>query len=520
MNKTGRNPYDLKIRMFAGLLESSSLYIYDSPVMLPFKSLIQVDKESTIPVFVQLSNQLGQLIRQGTLKPGQRLPGTRQLAELLDLNRQTIVSAYDEGLAQGWLESRLGSGTYVAAHFPEVNPQTLPLNNDEITLGGKQPGYQFQSLGFLARPVLTNHSGLRLDDGFPDIRLAPMEELSRAYRSYFRWGNPQQHFGYGDTQGHLLLREQLSIYLNETRGLRTTADNVLITRGSIMGLHLTCQVLLRPGDTVVTGETTWAGATMNIQKTGASLITVPVDQHGIQVELLGELCQKQPVRLVYVTPHHHYPTTVTLRADRRVRLLQLAEQYGFVVLEDDYDYDFHFLSRPILPLASADRKGMVVYVGSLTKSVAPAFRIGYVVAPAVLIDELARLRRIIDRQGDPMLEFAIGQLFKTGELKRHFRKALRTYQARRDRFCDLLTAELPDTVAFTKPDGGMAVWTTFDPGINMEALAQRAGQRGLFLASGVSHNPPDQQLNSTRLGFASSTEDELERSVAVLKKVI
>ncbi|GAB2560359.1 aminotransferase-like domain-containing protein [Spirosoma areae] len=494
--------------------------------MLPFKSLIQLDRSLTTPVFLQLSDQLGQLIRAGTLAPGQRLPGSRQLAMLLQLNRQTIVAAYEEGLAQGWLESRAGSGTYVAAHVPEVKPQALTpdLRNAiprryGITDG--QPGYAVESLTFLDRPLLLMQStGLRLDDGFPDIRLAPMAELSRAYRSYFRWGNPQAHFGYTDTKGHPLLREQLSTHLNETRGLQTTPDNLLITRGSIMGLHLTSQVLLRPGDAVVTGETTWAGATMNFRKAGATVLTVPVDQQGIDVDALAAICQKQAVRLVFVTPHHHYPTTVTLRPDRRIRLLQLAEQYGFAILEDDYDYDFHYLSRPILPLASADRSGMVVYVGSLTKSVAPAFRVGYVVAPAALIDELARYRRIIDRQGDPMLEFAIGQLLKTGELKRHFRKALRTYHARRDRFCDLLTIELADVVQFTKPDGGMAVWATFDPAIDMDVMAQRASREGLLLASGVSHNPPGQRLNSTRLGFASSTEDELERSVAVLKKGI
>ena len=493
--------------------------------MLPIKSLIQLDKSSSTPVFVQVSNQLGQLIRSGILMPGQRLPGTRQLADLLDLNRQTIVAAYDEGIAQGWLESRSGSGTYVASHFPEVKPQFLtqaikPEENRMAVIRHDQPGYSFDTLDFLARPVLTNQDGLRLDDGFPDIRLAPMNELSRAYRSYFRWGNPQRHFGYSATKGHPLLREQLSIHLNETRGLRTTPDNVLITRGSIMGLHLTCQVLLRPGNVVVTGETTWAGATMNIQKTGATVATVPVDQYGIDVEKLAELCQQQSIRMVCVTPHHHYPTTVTLRADRRVQLLQLAEQHGFAILEDDYDYDFHYLSRPILPLASADRQGMVVYVGSLTKSVAPAFRIGYVVAPTALIDELAQLRRIIDRQGDPMLEFAIGQLFKAGDLNRHFRKSLRMYHARRNRFCDLLTTELSDAVTFTKPDGGMAVWATFDSRIDLESVAQRAGRNGLFLASGLSHNPPGQRLNGTRLGFASSTEDELERSVEILKKVI
>ncbi|GAB3711432.1 PLP-dependent aminotransferase family protein [Spirosoma flavus] len=491
--------------------------------MVSLVSLLKLDKASQTPVFVQLSNQLGQLIRIGTLKPGQRLPGTRQLAQGLELNRQTVVAAYDEGLAQGWLESRSGSGTYVATHFPEVVPQpfvadTLPADTDSSVID--TPGFAFETIDFLLRPVMTNTAGLHLDDGFPDIRLAPMEELSRAYRSYFRWGNPQQHFGYATTKGHPLLREQLSQHLNETRGLRTTPENILITRGSIMGLHLACQTLLRPGDIVVTGETTWAGATMNIRKAGATIQAIPVDQHGMDIDRLAQICEKQSIRLVFVTPHHHYPTTVTLRADRRIRLLQLAEQYGFVVLEDDYDYDFHYLSRPILPLASADRKGMVVYVGSLTKSVAPAFRIGYVVAPTALIDELARLRRIIDRQGDPMLEFAIGQLFKTGELKRHFRKALRTYQSRRDCFCDLLTHELGNEVEFTKPDGGLAVWARFGQDVDMQSLAIRAEQKGLFFSNGLSHNPPGQRLNGTRFGFASSTEAELERSVAVLKKLL
>lgn len=486
--------------------------------MLPFKSLIQLDKAAPQPVYGQLSEQLGQLIRAGILSAGQRLPGTRQLADLLDLHRQTVVAAYDDLLAQGWLESRPGSGTYVAAHLPDIRPQVLPTQTAPVE--GRETGFRFNRSPELVRAVLHSPSGLRFDDGFPDARLAPLDELSRAYRSYFKWGNPQAHVGYGDVKGHPLLREELSKHLNETRGLRTTPDNLLITRGSIMGMYLASQVLLRPGDAVVTGETTWAGATMNIRKAGATLLTVPVDQHGMDIDVLAQVCEKQAIRMVYVTPHHHYPTTVTLRADRRVRLLQLAEQYGFAVLEDDYDYDYHYLSRPILPLASADRRGMVVYVGSLTKSVAPAFRVGYVVAPTELIDELARLRRIIDRQGDAVLEYAIGQLFKTGEMKRHFRKSLRTYHARRDFVCDLLRADLSQVIQFQNPDGGMAVWARFDPSIDMASLAERAMRAGLYLSPGLVHNPAGEFLNCTRLGFASSTENELEQAVAVLKRVI
>lgn len=491
--------------------------------MLPFATLIHLDKSSPIPVFLQLSEQVNRLIRAGTLAPGSRLPGTRQLAQLLHLHRQTIVAAYDEGLAQGWLESRAGSGTFVAQHLPGAQPQPLAEPNGQTA--HEQPGYAFERRPHLTRPVLASPTGLRFDDGFPDVRLAPLDELSRAYRSYFRWGNPQGHFGYGDTKGHPLLREELARHLNETRGLNTTPDNVLITRGSIMGIHLTCQVLLRPGDVVVVGETTWAGATMNARQAGADVLTVPVDAHGLDVAALARVCEtglgtNRPVRLVYVTPHHHYPTTVTLRPDRRVRLLQLAGQYGFAVLEDDYDYDFHYLSRPILPLASADSRGMVVYVGSLTKSVAPAFRVGYVVAPTDLIDELARLRRIVDRQGDPVLEFAVGQLFKNGDLGRHFRKALRTYRARRDFLSDQLATELPTIVQFDKPDGGMAIWAKFDPSVNLPTLAERAARAGLYLSPGLSQDAAGTLVNGTRLGFASSTESELAQAIAVLKRLV
>ena len=485
--------------------------------MLPYATLICLNPALPQPLYLQLSEQLGQLIRTGTLAAGQRLPGTRLLSSQLALNRQTIVAAYDDLLAQGWLISRGGSGTYVAEHLPEVSPQSL---QSERTQPPNLPGYAFEQRTYLNRPVLISATGLRFDDGLPDARLAPLEELSRAYRSYSRWGNVQAHFGYADTRGHSFLREQLAAHLNATRGLQTTADNILITRGSIMGIHLVSQTLLRPGDVVVTGETTWASAVMNARHAGAQVRTVPVDQHGLDVEALSALCAKQTVRMVYVTPHHHYPTTVTLRADRRVRLVQLADQYGFAILEDDYDYDFHYLGRPILPLASADRQGMVIYVGSLTKSVAPAFRVGYVVGSTALIDELARLRRIIDRQGDPALEFAIGQLFETGEMKRHFRKALRTYLTRRDHLCTLLTSELPDQIQFTKPEGGMAIWATFGPTIDLPGIAERAGKAGLFMASGVAHSQAGHSLNSTRLGFASASEGELEQAVEVLKAVL
>ncbi len=198
-------------------------------------------------------------------------------------------------------------------------------------------------------------------------------------------GNPYVKLGYGDTKGSAWLRQELSVYLNETRGLKITADNILITRGTIMGLYLVSTGLLQSGDNVVVGELGWGGANMNFLQSGSNVLKVPVDEHGLVVEALEQLCKNQSVRLVYVTSHHHYPTTVALRADRRLKLLQLAEVHGFIIFEDDYDYDFHYLSKPLLPLASADRAGMVLYCGSFTKTISPAFRVGYLVGPENVI---------------------------------------------------------------------------------------------------------------------------------------
>ena len=259
----------------------------------------------------------------------------------------------------------------------------------------------------------------------------------------------------------------------------------------------------------------WGTATTNFVQAGAHIEPIEVDEYGLVVEELEKLCQQKTVRLVYVTSHHDYPTTVTLRADRRLNLLKLAKKYGFIVFEDDYDYDFHYLSKPLLPLASADRAGMVLYCGSFTKAISPAFRVGYLVGPEDVIAHLARLRRIIDRQGDLMLENTVAELLQTGVIERHLRKSLKEYRKRRDVFAELLQNELSDYVQFQLPDGGMAIWTLFDKSLDIERFAERCLKQELFFSNGKHLHPT---LNGTRLGFASSNEEELVRCVEVMKR--
>ncbi|MCF2444137.1 PLP-dependent aminotransferase family protein [Dyadobacter sp. CY345] len=488
--------------------------------MQPISSELIIDKLEKLPVYLQIANQLTDLIRKGIMQSGQQLPSSRQLADALNIHRKTVVRAYDELLAQGWLESKTGSGTFVAKHFPEINPQPLNDNPDKIIDTKKFAGFSFEDKPHLHRGVLKNASSLRLDDGFPDPRIAPLEELSRAYRTQLITGNSYVKLGYGDTAGSYWLRRQLSTYLNETRGLKTGPENILIVRGTVMGLYLSSTGLLNPGDNVALTELGWSGARMNFMQAGANILQIPVDEHGIIVDALDDICKKIKLRMLYVTSHHHYPTTVALRADRRLQLLALSEKYGFIIFEDDYDYDFHYLSRPLLPLAGADQAGMVLYCGSFTKTISPAFRVGYLVGPENVIKHLSLLRRIIDRQGDTMLENAMAELLQNGIIQRHLRKSLRTYRQRRDVICSLLHSHLSDFVQFQIPDGGMAVWTKFDKNIDLEKLAQKALKTGLYFSDGAESNLLPERLNATRFGFASSTVQELEQSVEILTKLL
>ncbi|MDP4250761.1 MAG: PLP-dependent aminotransferase family protein [Bacteroidota bacterium] len=483
--------------------------------MNPFLSLLSINKKGRQPLYLQIAGQLTDLIRNGSLPAGQRLMSTRQAADLLSLHRRTIVRAYEELLAQGWLDSQMGSGTFVARQLPEIHPQKL-LKRREITRPATTAGFSFDSLPHLNRELPYYTSRYHLDEGFPDSRLAPLEELSRAYKSQMLTGNPYVRLGYADPMGSSWLREELSSYLNETRGLKTNTENILITRGVIMGIYLVSTALLNRGDLVVVAEKGYQGANNNFLQAGAKLIKIPVDENGMQVELLEPLCVKKKIRLVYITSHHHYPTTVPLRVERRIRLLQLAEKYGFIIFEDDYDYDFHYLSKPLLPLAGSDTSGMVLYCGSFTKTISPAFRVGYLTGSENVIRHLSQLRRIIDRQGDSLLENAMADLLQQGVVQRHLRKSLRLYKARRDIFCDLLKVHLGKQLEFQIPDGGMAVWTNFDSGIDLTALSKKALQQDLYFSDGRNHHPDWSASHATRLGFASSTPEELERCVEIL----
>jgi len=491
----------------------------DSPILSPAFSNLHLDHHAGKAVYLQLAEAILSFIRNGQLRSGQKLPGSRDVAAMLNINRLTVAKAYEELQIQGWLESATGKGTFVSAHIPETKPTIL--GKPQTSPSRQKAGFDIRPKSYLDMSISVVDSQYHLDDGFPDPRQAPIQELYRAYRNQLTRSGLYQKFGkYSHPDGPAYYRDALSQYLNDTRGLKTTAANICSVRGTIMGLNLVCNALISPGDVVVSGIPGWVRAERNFIHAGAKHIGIPVDEHGIVVDELKKICKKRKVRMVYVTPHHHYPTTVSLRIDRRLELLRLANKYGFIIFEDDYDYDFHYKHKPLLPLASADENGMVIYCGSFSKSFSPAFRMGYLVASQNVIEHLGKVRLLLDRQGDHILDNAMAQLLNDGTIQRYLRKALSTYKDRRDHFCELLTTELQDAISFDIPEGGMTVWARFASSINLDKLANDALKKGLFISNGKLHQYPAVDLNAIRLGFASSAKEELTASVEILKQVI
>ncbi|MGH2624326.1 MAG: PLP-dependent aminotransferase family protein, partial [Sphingobacterium sp.] len=348
----------------------------------------------------------------------------------------------------------------------------------------------------------------------PDIRLTQIDDLSRIYSSNLKRKSNRAKMGYNQ-EGSEYFKEQLTHYLQLSRGLQICKDNLLITRSVEMSLYIISEILLEKDDLVVVGELSYFSANMIFQKSGSKIMTIPVDAEGIDTEALAEICEKKNIRMLYLTPQQHYPTTVSLSAQRRMEVLQLAKKYGFIILEDDHTYDFQYDKQALMPIASNDQDGMVIYVGSFGQSLAPGFRTGFIVAPSNLMMEMRKHLGIIDRQGDILMELALGEMIEEGAIHRHLKKSLKIYRERRDHLAKLLTTELADEVNFQLPSGGLAIWITWKLPINLMKLSQIAYKNNLFIPRTLLFQKIN--LSAMRIGFGHLNFDEMQKAISILK---
>lgn len=488
--------------------------------MLPYTSMITLNKNANMPLFIQITNELIKQIVRGRISPGLKLPGSRLMAEQLGVHRNTVITSYEELESQGWITAIPAKGNFINEKLPIVSTKLQETTVDNNSLKSSNFHFNNDNIPLEMGLLRTKNYDLHFDDGCPDVRIAPINVLAKHYKSILN-STSKYKFDYSsDLSGNRHLKKVLLKYLSETRGINVEADNLLITRGSLMGFYLLFKNLLQPNDNVVVGKLNYQPVNQIIKDFNGNLVPVSVDKDGLDVDEIEQICKKKTIRAVYVIPHHHHPTTVSLSCVRRMKLLILAKTYNFAIIEDDYDYDFHYKNSPILPLMSSDENGSVVYLGSFSKSLAPAFRLGYLIAPKNIIQKLTYSRRYIDRQGDMLMEQALAMMIEEGELRRHIRKALVIYKNRRDHFCGLLKSELGNAVNFKIPEGGLTVWTQFDTSIDLNELVINAAKKGLFMVNPKEYNPKGENIHSSRLGFASMNENELSKSIEIVKQII
>ena len=464
-------------------------------------------------VFVRIADAVTGDIRRGVLRAGDRLPSTRSLADELGVNRNTVVAAFDELVAQGWVTSRGSAGTFIAAALPE-----RPVRRTTTAARGiaTRLPYELTAVAAPSSAIGPADARFQLSAGIPDPRQFPRAVMARAYRRALRAPSANTTLGYCDPFGSSRLRSAIATMLRTERAIPAAPENILITRGSQMGVDLVARALIRPGDTVAVEELGYQPAWRAFEASGARLAPIALDEAGLVVERFGKL---RP-RCVYATPHHQYPTTVLMSPARRFALLERARRDRFAIFEDDYDHEFHFAGRPVAPLASTDLDGNVIYAGTLSKTLAPGLRLGFLAAPVAAIATLGAIRASIDRHGDHVLETAVAELLEEGELQRHAHKMRRIYAARRDAFADQLTHQLGGVLSFELPAGGITLWARVADGIDIPRWQQRALARGVAFTSAQAFALDRQPRPFIRLAFARYTESELNEAVRVLRNTV
>ncbi|MCC9043761.1 PLP-dependent aminotransferase family protein [Myroides sp. M-43] len=470
-------------------------------MLRPWPLQIQLNNTNNKAIYLQIADAIIEAIQLGQLKEEEALPGSRKLAEIIGVNRNTVIEAYDVLLSEGWIESKSRSGTYVSKLSGK---ETIKKKSKEVIEENKNQ---------------INYT-IMVDDGNPDTSIAPVEELARAYRQIFKRKGKWQMMGYSSPLGLYEFREHISKMLNHLRGMQVTAEEICISRGSQMAMYLVAQVLLKPNDYVIVEHPGYKKAWNTFEHAGAQLLYADVDSQGININQVEDYLKKyKNIKAIYLTPHHQYPTTATLSLQRRYKLIELSNQYNFSIIEDDYDYEFHYGHRPIMPISSLPNIANYVYIGTLSKVVAPSLRIGYIATDSQLIAKIGELRSIIDVQGDNIMEQAVLQLMEDGTIRKHLKKAHNYYKDKRDLTANLLDIHLKDIVEHTIADGGLAIWLVPLKKIKWSTLeAQLQKERIKIMGpSRFSYLP---ELQGIRFSFGSLTTQQIEESILILKKYL
>jgi GntR family transcriptional regulator / MocR family aminotransferase len=456
---------------------------------------LEFDPKSEQPLYRQLYDSVRAGILDGRFNAGLRLPASRALARSVGVSRITVTECYERLIAEGYLEARRGSGTFVRARLPELSPFALrkpdaPLDRELGDLSPRLSRYGTAVNVSLHRP--TPPDTLRLDRHGPDVSQFPRTVWAKLLARRLQ-GSDRSLLNYAqDFRGSPNLRNQLALYLAQARAVICDPDQILIVSGSQQAIYLAARILLNEGDQVAMESPGYYFAGWTFSSQGATIVPIPVDKYGIKV---AELTKQKDVRMVYVTPSHQFPTGASLTLSRRKALLAWARKNNAFILEDDYDSEFRYRERPLPALQGITPDGPVIYTGSFSKMLFPSLRLGYIVLPKPLFTTFRTAKLLNDMHSSLFHEQVLADFLAGGHLESHLRRMRTLYDRRRTLLIRILRDHFGKKVSISGDEAGMYLLARFQSSLSEEQAWDRAYKAGLRLErlywpGGVSEEKP------------------------------
>lgn len=466
-----------------------------------------LDRESHTPLYCQIAEQIRMQISEGRLPIGTRLPTVREMAALLHVTRLTAQSAYRELQSGGWIESTVGRGTYVSTTADNDTVRAM-IGHDAT------PDQVMRDIERIAR--LTGLRSMAYAE--PDPSLAPSAEFLR----FFNHPNAADHAltQYGSSQGDEALRVEL-VNLCEMRGVPATPEDIIITSGVMQGISLTTGCLTRPGDYVAVERPTYLGMLHVLNTFGVNGIGVPIDQDGVQIDVLERIVKERKIKFFYTIPTFQNPTGISLSPARRERLLELAHRYNFLIVEDDIYGFLSYDEKPLPAMRSMEPDSQhIIYLSSLSKVLMPGIRIGYMVVPPSLRDQMLFHRQAIDLSSPMLLQRATAYYLRRGRFKPHVERMNMKYRERRDELMRMMALRMPKTAQWTHPKGGFSCWVTL-PGDSMPPdLYQTALTHGIAFTPGEAFLTEPDGYRHMRLCFGGLSPDLIREAITILGRLL
>jgi 2-aminoadipate transaminase len=495
--------------------------------MLP----VHLQPESHVPLYIQLRDQLRALVHAGDLRPGDRIPASRELATILGVHRTTVANAYAELEAEGLIQGHVGRGTFIQGNG---NGHALRFTPPPPSLGGNGDGGLRWELLFADErgdEILSRLTASAPEDSLsfvmarPAADFFPVEELQICVNTVLR-REATEVLNLGASDGYAPLKEALLELLHQD-GIVAKDENLLVTDGCQQALDLISKAFVRPGDCVVMENPTYPGAVAIFNGARARCIGVPVNTHpepgkamGVDLEAMEATLAANRVKLIVLTPDFHNPTGTSMPLASRRKLLELATRHQVPVVEDHIYARLHARDERVPSLKQLDRANLVIHIDSFAKVAFPGLRVGWIVAAPAAIERLRQVKQTTDLHTDQLAQATLAEFLRRGYFSKHLAKMRKVYALRLSALDEALRKNMPEETRWTRPEGGMCLWLELPPGFDASELLIHAKERGLLFAPGRYFYVQSHLPNTLRLGFANLDEKELTRGVVTLADLL